>query len=377
MGLGPEDRIDQLMAASREVLVDCVFPNGAVVAANSDRPDYPSSAVNYRYVWGRDAAFTLRALDEFGMASDRAIRFARWLMDRCEGFAATGTLIKRYATNGSHDRRYGTEYQPDQAGALMTTFGDLGICDNPAVAMAVGRMADGLSHQWRETHFEHPIDPQGTIQDLWEDQHIRPGEKAAFTYTLATAVSGLRVAICHLRSPKDEWLEAVESLSNRLQSACNSPHYIWKTSDSPVLDERRLDASLIGAIWPFGPFSAREQDRQTVRVLYEGLYRRQPDLPHGMMRYPGDVYDGINTEPRAHDRAAGSWPLLSFWQAITLNEVGDTARAHQVYGEAIEQIEGLHIPEQSLAPLYAGQGPQPLAWGHAMLVLATGKLGLR
>lgn len=61
-----EKRLEELVESSRQVLKDVCIENGAVVAANSDKEYYPNDVANYRFVWPRDAAFTLYALDIIG-----------------------------------------------------------------------------------------------------------------------------------------------------------------------------------------------------------------------------------------------------------------------------------------------------------------------
>ena len=57
---------ERLFKASLEVIRGCALKNGAIVAADSDRPDYPNQVQNYRYVWPRDAAYLCVAANRAG-----------------------------------------------------------------------------------------------------------------------------------------------------------------------------------------------------------------------------------------------------------------------------------------------------------------------
>jgi len=75
---------DPHLSMSLDVIRDCVVANGAVVAANSDRLDYPRDVQSYRYVWPRDAAFMCVAARRAGIR-DFQEGFFRWLLHRAEG----------------------------------------------------------------------------------------------------------------------------------------------------------------------------------------------------------------------------------------------------------------------------------------------------
>ncbi len=75
-----EGQIEQLTDSTKTVLSDCMMENGAIVAGNTDLPSYPETAVNYRYVWPRDAAFTIYAADVLSFSPDTKVGFVKWLL---------------------------------------------------------------------------------------------------------------------------------------------------------------------------------------------------------------------------------------------------------------------------------------------------------
>ena len=54
-------QILRLLKASEEVIKDCSFPNGAIVAVNSTKPYFPKEANYYKFVWPRDAMYLCNA----------------------------------------------------------------------------------------------------------------------------------------------------------------------------------------------------------------------------------------------------------------------------------------------------------------------------
>jgi glucoamylase len=109
-----------LLDASRRIIGDCVIENGAIVAANSDRPDYPRCVQSYRYVWPRDATYMCVADNWVGIR-DFQERFFYWLMDRAEGLRDTGILFQNYYVNGP--MRW-PGLQIDQNGSLLWALED-------------------------------------------------------------------------------------------------------------------------------------------------------------------------------------------------------------------------------------------------------------
>lgn len=369
-----ESQVEQLTENTKAVFRACTVENGAIIAANTDLPYYPETAVNYRYVWPRDAAFTLYAADLLGLSADMKANFVQWLLNRAEGFADSGIIIKRYATNGRHDLRYGHEYQPDQAGAMLWALHHTSQEPDTGVDRVINLLATGLSEQWEDNHFIHPNGSNLPVQDVWEDQLIQPPEQNVFTYSLATAIYGLEQATIRLGDTagpiSESWSFAVESMRKVLKKVDNQPYYPWKLP--PQSQERQIDASLSGLLWPFevNPQAGNTTGIATIRKIEEILY----EPSQGIKRYPEDHYDGVD-KASTPAQEAGTWPLLSFWYAIVLKKSGMNEAADQIYRETLDRLPNDYIPEQLLPSDRSDRPPAPLAWAHAMFIIASRELG--
>lgn len=368
-----ESQIEQLTNSTVSVFEDCIVENGAIIAANSDMAYYPETAVDYRYVWPRDAAFIIYAADTLGMTTDIKANFVQWLLDRAESFSESGTLIKRYGTNGRHDRRYGHQYQPDQAGTMLWVLHHTTPDADQRIDSTISLLASGLSRCWNESHFIHPDPTCRTIQDIWEDQEISVDkERRVFTYSLAASLYGLEQAITRLGDKAgvigEAWLSAVETMVATMQKT-EAQHYTWKIPSQS--DDRLVDASLCGLMWPFEVQQPQAHGIDTIMKIGQTLL-----VPgRGIKRYSDDKYDGVCKETSPPEGGAGTWPLLSFWYAIALKKTGLSDQADQVYRETLELLPNDYIPEQILSADRTDRPPTPLAWAHAMFIIASKELG--
>ncbi|MEF8880814.1 MAG: glycoside hydrolase family 15 protein [Candidatus Nanohaloarchaea archaeon] len=353
-------RVKELVESSREVLRDVCIENGAVVAANSDKDYYPENVANYRFVWPRDAAYTLYALDILG-EEEQEERFYDWLMERAEGFKDSGVIYHRYSTNGPRDTDFGHQFQPDQAAALLWTILETNKELDERKKEIIHLLADGLWSQWDEENFHSPT------HDLWEEREAHPDMKENFSYTLAASSEALYLAADEIGEQK--WFKTAEQMRERLEQhqAKEDGKTYYPRTFGDVVDET-FDACNLGLVWPFNVVQKDEKLKNTVELIEEHLM-----IDEGIMRYPGDMYDGIIHHTKHLKKGAGAWPLLTFWYSIAIHELGRKEEAQEVFDRQVDKIEGEYFPEQIFSR--DRQGIKPLAWSHSMFIIAAEKLG--
>ncbi|PIZ00265.1 hypothetical protein COY62_03485 [bacterium (Candidatus Howlettbacteria) CG_4_10_14_0_8_um_filter_40_9] len=349
------NKINHLLEISKKVLQDSSLENGAIVAANTDNNYYPKNVVDYRYVWPRDAAFTIYSANLLGLY-DIQKSFIKWLLERAEGFSEMGILYQRYATNGARAQRMGDQYQPDQAGALLWALTENDNKTGKDYRKTVQLLADGLCKNWRGTHFDIQT------HDLWEETSILPNKDNNLTYSLAASAYGLRNAYVILEEKK--WLRASKEMVASIKNT--RLDYYPKIIDKAV--DTGIDASGIGLVWPFQSFEIDEKLLNSLKLVEKKLLTQE-----GVHRYVGDEYDGMLEHMEFVDEGAGGWPLLTFWYIIGLSKIGREKEADELFKKYINNFKD-YIPEQ----VFDNKDQisvSPLVWSHAMFVIACKELG--
>ena len=346
--------MDALLKKSKEVLLDCCLPNGAIIAANSDRPDYPHTVQSYRYVWPRDAAYICQALDILGCA-DEQLAFFRWL-PRAEGLMETGLLFQNYYTNG---RKRWLALQPDQNGTVLWALCSF-ISKHPGQRdelMPLAKLlADGICSIWDRDHFS------SVTQDLWEEGYTYPEMKSTFTYSLAACARGLICA--HELLADDRHRSVAEEMKAKINASFEKV-FLRRTG---IRDDRRPDISVLGLVWPFAIVPADDRRiRNTVDMLHKEL---EEDGLFYRAKY--DDYDSFRYQGTDGRRGAGTWPIAGFWMAKYYQALGNPNRAEKIISAILKRLDShMNIPEQMFSNQIQAS-VKPLAWSHAMYVSCLG-----
>lgn len=350
-------KIMELVESSRKVILDCMLSNGALVAANSDKRDYPKEAKYYRYVWPRDAMFTCIAARILGLNIHE--KFFNWCT-KAEGWDKTGLFYEKYHPNG---RKAAFHFQPDQTGSVLIAVYDhctANEADPVRYRKLILGCADGLCRAWDQDHFRI------VSQDLWEERLCFPDLKGNFSYSAAMCARGLECA--DMMIPNSRWKKASEEMRKCVVGS--SGEHFFRSFGR--IDDRRVDASLLGLVWPAGVVGVFEKRmRNTVKLIEERIVK-----DHGVYRYEGDDYDGwMYKGDVQRKKGAGYWPLLNFWMCIYHLKAGNSRRAKKYYDKVLLNMKGKkYIPEQIF-----GNDIQvsvsPLCWSHSMFVIASWMLG--
>ena len=350
-------KIEYLIETSKKVILDCCLENGAIVAANPTKHYYPKEAKNYFYVWPRDASFVILAAETLKMDSI-VEHFIEWVRERAEGWQETGLLYEKYSPNGLQAL---SRFQPDQTGSLL--YAVCGYCSHkPATSENFKKFiihsANGICTVWEYDHFSI------MTNDLWEERLTFPDLKDNFNYSLAACISGLSSAnqLC----PDEKYIKTADEMKKILLKNAERRGCFFRSFGE--LNDERIDASLLGLIWPFNIVDADNKLAiSTVEHIEQRLVR---DL--GVYRYEHDEYDGWMHKTVHRNKGAGFWPLLNFWMSIALNKLGSREKALQYYNTALQKIDK-YIPEQ-IFNNNIQRSISPLCWSHTMFLLASKEL---
>ncbi|MCK4968250.1 MAG: hypothetical protein KAS12_04280 [Candidatus Aenigmarchaeota archaeon] len=354
-----KERVKKLIVLSRRVIKDCALENGAIVAANTDKSYVPRNAANYRWVWPRDAAFIIYAADLLKLSI--AEPFFSWLETNCQDLQREKRLYGNYATNG---RKGSIAYfEPDQMGTMLWIIQhhfETKKRQNKKFVNLVNCLADGLVNIWDKDHFsKHTV-------DLWEEGHRQTSTtiKNNFTYSLAACARGLLSA--DTDTSNHIWKETALQMIEQINQAYNQEDGYFYRNRGKLID-KNVDSSLLGLIWPFAIYDI--DDPKIVKMVDK--IEKNLVVNGGVHRYQFDYYDGEGSA----QEGSGGWPILNFWLSIYWSLKKDKKKALAYYRWVIMRLESTdgYIPEQIFDDFRIGV--YPLAWSHAMFVIASHFLG--
>jgi glucoamylase len=319
--------------------------SGSVIAAPELDPAFEHSG-GYGFVWGRDLAFIVLAYLAAGR-DDLARRALRWLPTAQE---PEGLWLQRHWTNGSLAPSW-CRHQLDETGAILFAY-----------ESAWQRLADAEldAELWpsarRAAEFLiGTLDEDGlpvATADLWEE---REGRHA---FTAAAIYGGLRAASSMAQRHEPEYGHGYEAAAEIVREAIERElwsdfhgHYLRSLGDPT------LDVSLLGLAWPFAAVDpGGERMRATVAALQKEL-----GCPAGSLRrYVGDTYAGGN-----------QWVLAALWLGLWSRQVGDEEGLQRALAYALRAQTPLGLLPEQVTDDGDPAWVVPLAWSHAMLLLAA------
>lgn len=356
--------IRRYLSHGRDVLLSCVKSNGAIVAAPTHLKRYPKEAKDYNYVWVRDAYYVCKALSMLGV--DARLKFISWCM-KTSKWRSSGLFFEKYHLDGIAALDH---FQPDQTGyALLIAHEHLleGGSKSKDLQRFFMRTAEGLCRIWQDDHFSIPS------QDIWEERFCFPDLKEAFTYSAAICARGLMCAYDMLGKKKYQYAarEMIRAVRKNISAGSNEALRLIRSGGR--IPDYRIDSSLLGVWWPGMVLDSGEiLIRNTVRSIEKRLVRRR-----GVYRYEDDEYDGWMYENALHrKKGAGYWPLLNFWMSLYHADLGCRRKSLAYLYKPLTDLDGkMDIPEQ----IFSNDiqvSVSPLAWSHAMFVIAAHRLGL-
>jgi GH15 family glucan-1,4-alpha-glucosidase len=351
---------------------------GGVIAAPECDPGFVHSG-GYGFVWPRDFTYVLLALLAAGRP-EQASAGLRWL---ARTQAPEGLWLQRYWTAGTPAPAW-SPHQLDETGVALFAYEaawrELGdeVLDRELWSSA--RAAAGFLAGFVD-------DESGLLLpsvDLWEQ------DDAQNTYTSAAGAGGLRAAAAmaerHEPALADRWRAAAERIATGIEQR------LWGDADGryvrarlagredllgdavprqfserrafparAVLSvdplDRRLDSSLLGLAWPF---AVVEPDSPRMAATAAAIDRQLAAPGGGLLRHEGDTYRGGN-----------AWVLCTLWLGLYRRLVGDDDGLDAALGWTRSRATPLGLLPEQACPDGSPAWVLPLAWSHALLVLAV------
>ena len=353
-------------------------PTGAIVASpTTSLPERIGGPRNwdYRYVWIRDAAFTLYALLRVGF-QEEAAAFMNFVEARCREIQPGDGLRTLYGIDGRHDVpetvldhlegyrgsapvRVGN----DAAGQLQLDIGgelidSLYLFDKYArpipwdVWLRVRDITDWICEHWNE-------DDEG----IWE---VRGGRRP-FTFSKMMCWVALdraqRIATRRsLPAPWEKWRTERDRIYEEVMARGWSKA---KRSFVQSLDSEALDASMLLA--PMVKFVAPDDPRMLGTLDAIGRELGSDGLVH---RY--DVAQAPDGIPGAE----GTFSMCTFWLAEALARAGRLEDARLTFEKMLGYANHLGLYAEEIAPTGEALGNFPQAFTHLALISAAFNISL-
>ena len=350
---------------------------GATIAAPELDPDFVHSG-GYGFVWPRDLAFVVLsflAAERPDLATPRSAGSPATRRRKGSGCSGTGPM-------GPWRRRGPPPGRRDGIGAVRLRVGlarvpGRGARPQPlAVGQAGGKLPRGL--------------PRARDRAAARERRPLGAARGQHSYTAAATAAGLDAAAAMAARHEPALEGGLREAAERVRAGIESE--LWSEEHGRYLRTRwvgrrdgegepvppafasglpypnravlsvdaldaRVDSSLLGLAWPFRAVDpGSERMRATAAAIERALV-----LPcGGVLRHEGDDYAGGNP-----------WLLTTLWLGLYYRQLGDEAGLRRCVDYALSRRTQLDLlPEQADRE---GQPAWvlPLAWSHAMLVLAA------
>jgi glucoamylase len=398
---GLSDDIVRLYQTSLLILRTHLNHNGAVIAAN-DSDILRFARDTYCYMWPRDAALVIWALDQAGYG-EAAKRFYRLC---AEIIQARGFFLHKYNPDGTLGSSWhpwtnkGEEELPVQedetALVLWALWKHFEIYGDVEFVKPLYRPLIKAAAEFLASYVDARTGLPLPSWDLWEER------RGVLTYTAATVVGGLRAAANfteafgeadlaaryravadRMREGMDQhlWREDVGRFARMVTLGPRKEH-AWDAAgggvgvgvgddSTPALGsvDTTLDSSLWG-LWAFGAYEPTDpRVVATMEAVRLGLTIRT-DVG-GAARYTNDYYHQVSQDLKT---APGNpWVICTLWlaqyeiaRATTRTEL-DRALPILDWAARHALASGV-LPEQADPFTNAPLSVSPLAWSHATVV---------
>jgi len=358
-------------------------PTGAIVAAPTcSLPEALGGSRNwdYRYVWIRDAAFTVYALMRIGF-HEEAARFMEWVLDRCRHAEPDGSLQLMYGIDGRRDTpevvldhfegykgsrpvRIGNaaheQLQLDIYGELMDSvylYNKYGTPISHELWMKLSKMIDWVCDHW---HWKD--------HGIWE---VRGGlQHHVYSKFMAWVALDRGLRLADKRSfPADRqrWLECRDRIYNEvLHKGWSDKRKAFVHSyDTDVLDAANLIMPLVFFMSPTDPKMLSTLDAISASA-------RQGGLTSGGLVYrynTSEMSDGLTGQE-------GTFNICSFWLIEALTRAGRVDRkrldeARLTFERMLGHSNHLGLFAEQIGPCGEALGNFPQAFTHIALISAA------
>ena len=356
---------------NRTILLFPLIVNSEVggISAGIETDEYKTKCGRYSYCWPRDGAFITRAFDIVGMEKETE-KFYTSFCKKTQN--KNGNWEQRFYTDGHLAPSWG--YQIDETASVIFGVYDhykktkskeflkdcLKMCEN-AVIYLEKYVDDILS---RKYSFQKSY-------DLWEEY------EGISLYSISTIFGAYSAAIEMFSDVKVVFEEKnrlkIEALNKKIKNLenqrVNLKQYALKEfyDDEKKTyirnrDDKKIDISVLGTVYPFKMFTAKEKN---VINTVEKINMTLRTFTGGYIRYEGDTYMG----------GYNPWPIATCWMALYNLEAGNEKEAIENFKFVINSVSdngllGEQVNNDTMKPCWI----LGLTWSHAMFIIVLEEL---
>ena len=321
----------------------------------------------YTYCWPRDAVFITNAMDILNMKKE-VEKFYKIFCRNTQ--SRNGMWEQRFYTDGRLAPCWG--YQIDETASVI-----YGVYNHYLATLDKKFLKDNLKMLEKATKFlkEYTKDvlskenKMHLSYDLWE-MH-----EGIHLYSMASIYAGFDAMIKIYDKLKDEFTKnrvkqenvnkEKENLRNilvEIKEFCLQNFYDEnKKSFVRNIEDRKMDISILGIVYPFNMFTAKEKK---VLNTVEKLNMTIRTYTGGYQRFENDHY--MDGKP---------WVISNLWMANYYLETGENKKAKECF-DFVLKTAGKHgflseqIDNNSMAPAWI----IGLGWSHAMFIITLQKM---
>lgn len=321
----------------------------------------------YTYCWPRDAVFITNAMDILNMQKE-VEKFYKVFCKNTQ--SRNGMWEQRFFTDGKLAPCWG--YQIDETASVI-----YGVYNHYLKTSDKKFLKDNLKMLEKATKFlkEYVKDvclkenKMYVSYDLWEMY------EGVHLYSMASIYAGFDAMIKIYEELKDEFVKNRVKQENvnkekeflreelvKIKEFCLTNFYDeTKKSFVRNLEDKKIDISILGIIYPFNMFTAKEKK---VLNTVERMNMTIRTYTGGYQRFENDHYKGGNP-----------WVIATLWMANYYLETGENKKARECFdfvlktsakhGYLAEQIDN-----DQMAPAWV----IGLGWSHAMFIITLEKM---
>lgn len=344
---------------------------GGIIAAPEVDEDLTQCG-RYAYCWPRDAVFITKALDILKMTKETEKfynNFCRMTQSK------NGMWEQRFYTDGKLAPCWG--YQIDEtASVIYGVYSHYEYTKDDNFLKANLHMCE-KALDFLKRYVNDIFDKTGKYgpsYDVWEENegvHLYSFASifGAFTAMLKiydVLIEGKNLSDFDNNRLKEEKvnknIQEIQELQVKVKNYIeenfydeNRKSYVRNTED------KRIDISLLGAVYPFSVFSTKEKK---VLNTIDNINLTIRTYTGGYQRYENDGY-----------RDASPWPIANLWMTMYYLENGEKKKAKETFDFVVKtagkhSFLGEQVDNNTLKPNWV----IGLGWSHAMFVIVLEKL---